>query len=75
MLRIPANESTPTFDETHTVTLREWVAAGRAERRKWRALPRKAKIADHYSSDARAAAEEDRSTRRKVYSPALEQFR
>jgi hypothetical protein len=56
MVRIPANESTPSFDDARTVTLREWITAGRAERRKWRSLRRKAKLIADNSTDSRAAA-------------------
>jgi hypothetical protein len=56
MFRIPANESSPSFDDARRVTLREWITAGRTERRRWRSLRRKAKLIADNSAESRAAA-------------------
>jgi hypothetical protein len=42
--------------QIRTISLREWLVAGRAKRREWRGLRREAKVAARASSAARAAA-------------------
>jgi hypothetical protein len=55
MFQIPANEAEPTAAETRTVTFREWLTGGRAQRRKWRSLRRARKTSDSTSPHVRAA--------------------
>jgi hypothetical protein len=69
--QIPTNEADPTSTDTRTVTFREWLTGGRAQRRMWRSLRRTPMSIDFTARDARPAAKAENAASHKGQAKGL----